>query len=109
MAVLLMTLGDPDRLTDIAMFMIQIFYLLAFVAVFLLRKRQPEALRPYKVPLYPVVPAVAIIGGLYIIGSTLLNNPKDTLYALSLAALGIPVYYAMQRGRKAAAGLKKSA
>ncbi|WP_346353875.1 APC family permease [Azotosporobacter soli] len=109
MAVLLMTLGDPDRLTDIAMFMIQIFYLLAFVAVFLLRKRQPAAERPYKVPLYPVVPAVAILGGLYIIGSTLLNNPQDTLYALSLTLLGVPVYWLMLRQKKGACGAKKSA
>ncbi len=108
-AVMLMSLADPDRLTDIAMFMIQIFYLFAFVAVFLLRIRRPNAERPYKVPLYPFVPAVAIIGGLYIIGSTLLNNPKDTLYALSLAAAGIPVYWFLIRKQSVASELKKSA
>lgn len=103
LAIILMSVGDPDRLTDIAMFMIQIFYLFAFVAVFLLRKQYPEAHRPYKVPFYPVVPAVAIIGGLYIIISTLVGNPTDTMYALMITASGIPVYWALRRREQRAA------
>lgn len=97
LAVLLATLGDPDRLTDIAMFIIQIFYLFAFVAVFLLRRKNPASARPYSVPAYPLIPLVAIAGSLYIVGSTLLGNPKDTLYALGITAAGIPIYFMINR------------
>lgn len=96
LTIILMTAGDPDRLTDIAMFVMQIFYIFAFVAVFIMRRRA-KTVRPYSVPLYPVVPAIAIAGALYIVISTLMNNPTDTLYALAIACAGIPVYLLMDR------------
>lgn len=98
LAVVLMTLGDPDRLTDIAMFIIWTFYILAFLAVFTLRRRDPKAVRPYSVPGYPVVPAIAIAGAAYIVISTLLTKPSDTLYALLITAAGIPIYWLINRG-----------
>lgn len=98
LAVVLMTLGDPDRLTDIAMFIIWTFYILAFLAVFTLRRRDPKAVRPYSVPGYPVIPAIAIAGAAYIVISTLLTKPSDTLYALLITAAGIPIYWLINRG-----------
>lgn len=100
LAVLLMTLGDPDRLTDIAMFIIWIFYMSGFVGVILLRNRNPQAIRSYNVPLYPIIPAVAILGSLYILGSTLMSNPTDSFYSLVVLATGIPVYFYIAKRRK---------
>ena len=97
LTILLMTLGDPDRLTDIAMFIIWVFYILAFVAVFVLRRRNPGAARPYSVPGYPLVPVAAILGAAYIVVSTLINNPTDTVYALGITAAGIPIYWLLNR------------
>ena len=97
LTILLMTLGDPDRLTDIAMFIIWLFYILAFVAVFVLRIRQPHVIRPYSVPLYPVVPLIAIVGSLYIVVSTILHNSADSLYALGITLAGLPVYWLVNR------------
>ncbi|HWR10118.1 APC family permease [Sporomusa sp.] len=97
LATALMTLGDPDRLTDMAMFIIWIFYILAFVAVFILRRHNPAAKRPYSVPGYPVVPAIAIAGSVYIAFSMLINNPGDAVYALGITLTGIPVYLFLQR------------
>ncbi|WP_425057785.1 Serine/threonine exchanger SteT [Sporomusa carbonis] len=99
LSVALMTLGDPDRLTDVAMFIIWIFYILAFVAVFVLRKRYPDAKRPYKVPGYPVVPAIAIAGSVYIAFSMLINSPADALYALGITFAGIPVYMILKKNK----------
>jgi APA family basic amino acid/polyamine antiporter len=42
-----------------------VFYILSFVAVIILRKTQPNLNRPYKVPLYPIIPILAILGGLF--------------------------------------------
>lgn len=97
LTILLMTLGDPDRLTDIAMFIIWVFYILAFVAVFVLRRRNPGAIRPYSVPGYPLVPVAAILGAAYIVVSTLITNPTDTLYALGITAAGVPMYWWLNR------------
>lgn len=99
LAAVLMTLGDPDRLTDMAMFIIWVFYILAFVAVFILRKRYPAAKRPYSVPGYPVVPAIAILGSVYIAFSMLTNNPGDALSALCITFAGIPVYMFLKRNK----------
>ena len=100
LTLLLMTLGDPDRLTDIAMFIIWAFYILAFIAVFVMRKRNSADSRPYSVPAYPLVPVIAIAGAAYIVISTLINNPTDTLYALGITAAGIPVYWLINKSNK---------
>ena len=47
-------------------FVIWLFSVLIFVAVFILRKREPNLKRPYKVPLYPVIPIIAVLGGIFI-------------------------------------------
>jgi basic amino acid/polyamine antiporter, APA family len=92
-AILMMTFGNPDRLTDIAIFTVFSFYGLAFYAVFLLRKKDTGNHNLYKVPLYPITPIVAILGSVYIVGSALLNNPLDALLSLFIALLGLPIYW----------------
>ena len=46
------------------MFAVWSFYVLTFVGVIKLRKTQPNLHRPYKVPLYPIIPITAILGGI---------------------------------------------
>lgn len=91
-AILLIFSGKFDQLTDLLIFVIWIFYVMTFYAVFVLRKKQPNLLRPYKVPLYPIVPAIAIIGGLYIILNTLFTQPLNAGLGLILTVIGYPVY-----------------
>ncbi|HWJ02802.1 MAG TPA: amino acid permease [Verrucomicrobiae bacterium] len=97
LAILLMTVGDPDRLSDIAIFAIYVFYIQAFVAVYLLRRRNPGLKRSYSVPGYPVVPMVAMLGAGFIIFSTVIDNPKDTLYAFVITIAGLPLYWWLNR------------
>jgi basic amino acid/polyamine antiporter, APA family len=92
-ALFMMTLGNPDRLSDIAIFTVFSFYGLAFYAVFLLRKKRTESNELYKVPLYPITPIIAILGTIYIVGSALLNSPLDALLSLCIALLGLPIYW----------------
>lgn len=86
--------GKFDQLTDLLIFVIWIFYTMTFIAVFVLRKKQPDLLRPYKVPLYPVIPAIAIIGGAYIILNTLFTQPMNAGIGIALTVIGLPLYYA---------------
>lgn len=90
--------GQFNLLTNLAVFACWIFYTLTFMAVIRLRKTQPDRERTYKVPLYPVIPAIAIISGLYVIVNQLfMSGMTTTLLAagsIVLTLIGIPVYTA---------------
>jgi APA family basic amino acid/polyamine antiporter len=78
-------------------FIIWLFYTLVFIALFILRKREPDLLRPYKVPLYPIVPIIAILGGLFIIAMTLYNQFNLSLIGIIVTLIGLPVYLYMKK------------
>ncbi|MBM7868365.1 amino acid permease [Heliobacterium gestii] len=102
-AVVMMFVADSERLSDIAIFAIYVFYIFAFVAVFLLRKKNSAASRIYSVPGYPIIPLVAIVGSVFIIVSTIFDNPTDTLFALLITVIGLPVYWVLNRKTMASA------
>lgn len=91
---------DADKLSDIAMFSIWLFYLLAFIGVFIARKTHAHIARPYKVPLYPVVPLIAIGGALYVIYGMLSNQFFNGIVSIALTVAGLPVYYYLNRSEK---------
>lgn len=91
-AAVMMFLGSFDLLTDMLVFVMWLFSLLIFSAVFILRKREPELNRPYKVPFYPVIPIVAILGGLFILITTLFTQTLLASIGIGITLLGIPVY-----------------
>ena len=93
-AIIYIFTGSFDQLTNLAIFVMWLFYVLTFVGVFVLRKKQPKLLRPYKVPLYPVVPMIAIFGGGYIIINTLITQPKNSVLGILITLIGVPVYFA---------------
>ncbi|WP_270583720.1 APC family permease [Bacillus smithii] len=98
LAILFMLVGNPDRLSDIAIFVVFLFYGLAFYAVFLIRKKEDGRQNSlYKVPLYPLTPIVAIVGTLYIVGSTLVDKPIDSFLSILVALAGIPLYKFLTR------------
>ena len=85
--------GTFNVLTDMCTALIFIFYILVFMAVFLLRKRNPNMVRPYKVPLYPIIPIIAIIGGSYIVIDAFIHQPGPMLIAILLTLIGVPIYF----------------
>ncbi|MHC6180627.1 hypothetical protein ACYUJ6_12350 [Clostridium sp. JNZ X4-2] len=91
-SIILIFSGKFDRLTDLLIFVIWIFYVMTFFAVFVLRKKKPDMERPYKVPGYPIVPAIAILGGLYIIFNTLFTQPLNAGLGLIGTLIGFPIY-----------------
>jgi APA family basic amino acid/polyamine antiporter len=92
-AIFMTLLGNFNQLTDLLVFVLWIFYVMTFIAVMVLRKTQPDLVRPYKVPLYPVVPLIAIIGGLYIIINTMFTQPMNAGLGLLITVLGLPIYF----------------
>jgi APA family basic amino acid/polyamine antiporter len=109
-ASLLVLSGSFDQLTNMLIFVNWIFYTLAAISVFALRKRMPDAPRPYKVWGYPATPIIFIVfASLYVLftlytdirsyrnGSSPLIN---SLMGLIWVALGIPGYLWWSYSRK---------
>ena len=89
-------------LTDVPVFVVWIFYILTFVGVIVLRSKEPNLERPYKVPLYPVVPLVAILGGGYVVISTLMTQTSNALLGLGIALVGLPIYFVLNKSKQKA-------
>ena len=80
--------GQFNLLTDLAVFSSWLFYTLTFIAVIKLRKDKPLIKREYKVILYPMVPLIAVISGLFVVINQLfLSGIRSTV--LSFASLGV--------------------
>jgi len=96
-AIGMIFVGGFNTLTDMLIFVIWIFYVLTFVAVIILRHREPTMPRPYRTILYPVVPLIAILGGIYIVVNTLLTQTVLALIGLGITLAGLPIYYYLNK------------
>jgi APA family basic amino acid/polyamine antiporter len=96
-ASVLVLSGTFDQLTDMLIFAVYIFYGATAFGVFILRKRIPDAYRPYKVWGYPVVPAVFILFCIGLFINTIATRPREAIIGMILILSGIPVYLYMQR------------
>ncbi|GEO69863.1 amino acid transporter [Levilactobacillus acidifarinae DSM 19394] len=99
-ALIMMFLGSFDLLTDMLVFVMWVFNCLIFLAVFKLRHREPEMVRPYRVPGYPVIPLIALVGGIFILVTTLITETGLAVTGLVLTSLGLPVYFWHQKHRR---------
>ena len=93
--------GQFNLLSDLAMFAVWSFYVLTFIGVMKLRKTHPNLNRPYKVPLYPIIPLIAIFSGLFVVLNQLLfAGAKSTMMSLGgvvITLIGLPVYSYMTK------------
>lgn len=86
-------LPNFNVLTDIGSYVIWVFYTMAFVGIFILRKRWPDAERFYKVPMYPFIPIIGVLGGVFVIISTTIYQPRIALLSIVLVLIGLPIYF----------------
>lgn len=115
-ASLLVLSGTFDVLTDMLIFVSWVFYCLGAFGVFVLRKKQPDTERPYKVLGYPVVPAIFVIFAAIFVIFTIYNdfnlylngksNIINSVFGLILVGLGVPFYFYFRR-RKASYDVKE--
>jgi len=95
--------GSFDQLTDMSVFAYWVFYALAASSVFVLRKRRPDAPRPYRTLGYPVVPALFVVTAVWLLFNSLQTSPVEAAMGLLLISLGLPVFF-FYRGRREPAG-----
>lgn len=91
-ASLLVLSGSFDQLTDMLIFAAFIFYGATTLGVFILRRKMPDAVRPYRVWGYPLVPALFIIFCVILIGNTFITRTREAGIGMTLILLGIPLY-----------------
>lgn len=96
-ASVLVLSGTFDQLTDMVIFAVFIFYGATTLGVFILRRKMPDAHRPYKVWGYPVVPAIFILFCIGLIFNTIATRPREAAIGMILILTGIPVYFFLQR------------
>jgi basic amino acid/polyamine antiporter, APA family len=104
---LLAVSGTYDQLTDCLLFASWIFYGLTTSAVFVLRRRLPDAPRPYRTLGYPLVPALFLLVSGWLVVNTAIARPVESAAGIVLILAGLPVYawfHAAQRRTKALAG-----
>jgi amino acid transporter len=75
--------------------------MLVGVAVFVLRAREPNAPRPFRVPGYPVVPALFVLGCGYLLYSSLAYHRTHAMVGVVVLAVGAVVMLVGRRGRPA--------
>jgi basic amino acid/polyamine antiporter, APA family len=91
--------GQFDALTDMLVFASFIFYFLAAIGVFVLRKKMPDTPRGYRSPL--LFPAIFAIFSFFLVIFTIYNDPMNAAKGLGLMALGLPLYsYLTQKEAK---------
>jgi APA family basic amino acid/polyamine antiporter len=88
-----------DRLVGYAVFADWIFFALAGAALMVFRRTRPDAPRPYRAPLYPVLPLVFTLAGFGIVANMFVDDTRNALIGSAIIAAGVPVYLAWRRWR----------
>ena len=92
-AAVLTLSGTYSELLDYVIFAQLMFYVLTVSAVFVLRRRLPGALRPYRAWGYPLVPAIYVVAASALMVDLLILKPRFTWPGLLIALSGVPIYY----------------
>ncbi|HEX6719395.1 MAG TPA: APC family permease [Pyrinomonadaceae bacterium] len=99
-ALLFIIFGERfETVITVLAFFFVVDYILSFISLFVLRRREPETPRPYKAWGYPVTPALALIGSALFLVGAIRADTRNSVYALLLLAVSYPVYRIQNRAR----------
>jgi len=99
-ASLLCLSGKYGDLLNMVSFVVVIFYVLTILGIFILRKKRPDAERPYRAFGYPVLPVIYIILGVAFCLLLVKYKPDYTWPGLIVVLIGIPLYFIAIAARK---------
>lgn len=85
--------GKYGDLLDYVMIIVVIFYILTIFGIFILRKKMPDAPRPYKAFGYPVLPFIYILLASAFCIALLIDKPETCGWGVLIMLAGVPVYY----------------
>ena len=107
-AVALALSGTYGQLLDYVVFADWIFFGLIVATLFTYRRRDAlTGITPnvYRIPGYPVLPALFVIVAAYVVASAIWSNPRNALLGALLIALGVPAFLFWRRQNRAEAGV----
>jgi len=96
-AVLFIVSGTFNQVLAVIAFFFVSYYTMAFISVFVLRKREPDLPRPYRVWGYPWTTIIVTIGSIAFLAGAVAGDTKNSLWALALLAISAPVYLLVKR------------
>ncbi len=96
-ACILVLSGRYDDLFNLVIFASWILYGMTAAAVIVLRRKQPELVRPYRTLGYPLVPLLFISGAAVLILSTAIDRPRESGMGIALIMAGLPFYFYWKR------------
>jgi APA family basic amino acid/polyamine antiporter len=91
--------GTFQALITYVVFVAWLFYGWGGAAVYVLRRRQPDAPRPFRVPGYPVTPFLFVLAAAALVVNTIAVEPRHAAFGLAVTASGVPVYW-FWKGRR---------
>ncbi len=100
-AALLLLGGNFRQLFSLAIFAEWLFYMIAGSTVFVFRRRNPDAPRPYRMAGYPWVPAIFILVAAVLLAYTFRSDWPNSLYGLLVILAGIPIFAWFRKRRPA--------
>ena len=89
--------GTFDVLLQYVVFVGWLFYSLGGLAVLVLRRTRPDAIRPFRVPGYPLTPILFVLSGAAIVVNTVVQSPQKGLIGLGATAAALPIYVVWRR------------
>lgn len=96
-AMLLAATGTYEQLLTYVIFSGWIFYGLGALAVFWYRRHRPGVARPFRVPGYPVTPALFVLSAFALVINTMFGQPLRAAIGLGIVLLGAPAFYMWRR------------
>lgn len=97
LVIILTAVGTFELLLGIATFFVVTFTLLTIVAFFVLRRREPDAPRPFRARFYPFAPALMLVIAAFLLLSFVYSNPLPSLYAIAVLALSYPIFRLVEK------------
>jgi APA family basic amino acid/polyamine antiporter len=91
-AVAFVLSGTFNEVIAVLAFFFVANYTISFASLFVLRRKMPDAPRPYKAWGYPFTPAIALIGSVIFLAGAVAGDTTRSLWALALLAVSYPVY-----------------
>jgi len=92
--------GTFERVLAALAFFFVINYGVAFLSVFILRRREPEGLRPYRAWGYPWTTGAALVGSIAFLVGAIMSDTANSVYALVLLAVSYPAYLLLKLRRR---------
>jgi amino acid transporter len=86
-----------DTVLAIIAFFFVANYVLSFTSLFVLRRREPDLARPFRVPGYPFTTGIALLGSVAFLVAAVLGDAANSLRALALLAISVPAYLVIRR------------